>query len=199
MSEAERLDFQREIASISAELALLRLSVRAQKALHHSNFQPRVPAGNTDGGQFADGGGQRIQIAQRGGNKLPGISGAGGGRRGHHYMPKGVFKKYDLSDEALAVFDKTRSGLLETQAIGALRGHLWDGPKGLHKAYNDAVEELFEKHLSANNIKPQRMTGDQAWSFLRQIERSEDPRIRDYNATIKILRMLRVFRGRGNE
>ena len=113
-SEADRLRFLAEVASLRFELAVLRLSTRANKALHHSNFQPRVPAGSADGGQFADGGGQWIQIAQRGGDKLPGISGPGGGRRGHHCMPQGVFKKYALSDEALAVFDKARSGLLET-------------------------------------------------------------------------------------
>jgi hypothetical protein len=97
------------------------------------------------------------------------------------------------------VFDKAKSGRLETQAIGALKGHFWDGPEGAHKAYNDAVKQLFDQYLSVNNIRPQRMTTEQAWSFLKQIERSEDPRIRDYNATIKLLRMLRLFRGRGNE
>jgi hypothetical protein len=130
-SEADRLRFLAEVASLRFELAVLRLSTRANKALHHSNFQPRV--------------------------------------------------------------------LLETQAIGSLRGHQWDDPKGLHRAYNDAVDELFGKYLSTNNIAPQRMTADRAWSFLRQIERSEDPRILHSNATIKLLRMLRIFRGRGSE
>lgn len=198
MSEAEWLDFQREIASLRADLAMLRQAVRAQKALHHSNFQPRVPAGNPDGGEWTREGGQRVQVAQRG-NKLPGISAPGGAAGGHHYVPQGVYTKYPLSDEALRVFRTTTSGRLETQAIGSLRGHFWDGPNGAHKAYNDAVKELFDGYLAANSIQPERMTAEQARSFLRQIELSENPRIRDYNNMIKLLRMLRIFRGRGNE
>ena len=83
VSEVEQPAFKREVASIRLDLALLRFAMAGRKALHHSNFQPRVPAGNPDGGQFAEGGGQRVQLAQRGRNRLPGISGSGGGHRGH--------------------------------------------------------------------------------------------------------------------
>jgi hypothetical protein len=89
-SEADELTFRCELASLRVEFELLRLSLRAQKALHHSNFQPRVPAGNPDGGQFAPGRGQFTQLAQLG-NTLPGISGSAGGPRGHHYFPKALF------------------------------------------------------------------------------------------------------------
>jgi hypothetical protein len=191
---AELLDLKALIAELRWQLELWRF---ARKALHphHSQFQPRVPAGNPDGGQFAPGGTQQVRLAQSD-SKLPGIGGPGGGFGGHHYVPKGVFKKYPLSDEARKVFNRTTSGRLETQAIGALRGHFWDGPNGAHKAYNDAIDELFRQFLDTNGIRPERMTAEEATSFLEKIERSENPRIRDYNNVIRLLRMLRLFRGR---
>ena len=54
-----------ELASLRLELALLRFAAGGRKALHHSNFQPRVPAGNPDGGQWTDGGGGVGQFGLR--------------------------------------------------------------------------------------------------------------------------------------
>ena len=68
-SEADELQVRREIASLRRELAVLRFAAGGHKALHHSNFQPRVPEGNPDGGQFTDGAaGERVRLAGR----LPG-------------------------------------------------------------------------------------------------------------------------------
>jgi hypothetical protein len=51
-SEAERFECRRELSKLRLDWELFKLSLRAQKALHPSNFQPRVPAGNSDGGQW---------------------------------------------------------------------------------------------------------------------------------------------------
>ena len=68
-SEADELQVRREIASLRRELAVLRFAAGGYKALHHSNFQPRVPEGNPDGGQFTDGAADgRVRLA----GKLPG-------------------------------------------------------------------------------------------------------------------------------
>jgi hypothetical protein len=67
-SEADRLRFLAEVASLRFELAMLRLSMRANKALHHSNLQPRVPAGSADGGQWTLGSGGGGVGRDEGGN-----------------------------------------------------------------------------------------------------------------------------------
>ena len=51
-SEAELLEYRRELAKMRLDWELFKLSLKARKALHPSNFQPRVPAGNPDGGEW---------------------------------------------------------------------------------------------------------------------------------------------------
>jgi hypothetical protein len=76
---------------------------------------------------------------------------------------------------------------------GRLIGHYWSGPRGEHGVYNQAVAELSENFMSERNITPETMTPDQARDLLKAIRESDDPRIRNYNRMIRMLR--RVFRG----
>jgi hypothetical protein len=49
--------------------------------------------------------------------------------------------------------------------------------------------------MKERNITPETMTPDQARDLLKEIRESDEPRIRDYNRMIRMLR--RVFRLRG--
>jgi hypothetical protein len=120
--------------------------------------------------------------------------------KGHHEMPKGVYSKWDLSPETEKVFNQSTTGELPKGRVpvndeGMLSGHYWDGPNGNHRVYNDAVAELSDKFMKERDITPETMTPDQARDLLKEIRESDDPRIRDYNRTIRMLR--RVFRLRG--
>ena len=57
-AEIEWLEFRREIASLRFEWELLKFSLKAQKAVHHSHFQLRDEIG-----RFADEGGVRLAAA----------------------------------------------------------------------------------------------------------------------------------------
>jgi hypothetical protein len=63
--ETERLRVQREIASLRLELALLRLGETWRRKANFNPNQPRVLAGNSDGGQWTDGGGHTDFSASR--------------------------------------------------------------------------------------------------------------------------------------
>ncbi len=98
--------------------------------------QPRVPAGNSDGGQWTSGGEGEggSDYNDEGGdegllpeNAMP--------VQGHHYEPKGVLNKFPLSPEARGIFMKDVRGSLRAQRHG------WSEP---HKAYNEAVEQHFK-------------------------------------------------------
>jgi hypothetical protein len=78
---------------------------------------------------------------------------------------------------------------------GVFKGHYWDGPKGRHREYNNAVRELSDQFMRDRDIAPETMTPDQARDLLKEIRESDDPRIRDYNRMVRMLR--RVFRLRG--
>jgi hypothetical protein len=120
--------------------------------------------------------------------------------KGHHEMPKAVYSKWNLSPETANVFDQSTTGELPKGRVplddeGVLRGHYWNGPRGEHGVYNEAVAELSDKFMQERNITPETMTPDQARDLLKEIRESDDPRIRNYNRTIRMLR--RVFRFRG--
>src|SRR4051794_7249564 len=98
-----------------------------------------------------------------------------------------------LAPETKKVFDQSTTGELPKGRVplndeGMLRGHYWDGPNGNHRAYNDAVAELSDKLMNERYITPERMTPDQARDLLKAIRESDDPRIRDYNRAIRMLR-----------
>lgn len=63
LTEADILAFRSNLSALRFKLALLKLKL---KALHPSNYnpeQPRVPAGNPDGGQWTDDGGTGARLA----------------------------------------------------------------------------------------------------------------------------------------
>jgi hypothetical protein len=72
-----------------------------------------------------------------------------------------------------------------------------------HRVYNNAVKDEFKRFITENNIQPERMTPDQARSFLGEVLGSKDPRIQNFNMRIQmrelIQRLLRrppaMFRG----
>lgn len=119
---------------------------------------------------------------------------------GHHEMPRGVYKNWDLSPETRKVFDHSTTGTLPKERVpinedSVPRGHYWGGSNGAHGQYNSAVRELSEQFMQENHITPQTMTPDQARQLLKEIRESDDFRIRDYNRMIRLLR--RIFRFRG--
>lgn len=122
---------------------------------------------------------------------------------GHHEMPQSTFRKWDLQPETRRVFDEATTGPLpkdtfRTSPNGVPQGHFWNGADGAHGRYNQAVNELSEKFLNDRNIRPSEMTPDDAWQLLAEIRESKDPRIRDYNDSVRLLRRLRFLRtGRG--
>jgi hypothetical protein len=119
---------------------------------------------------------------------------------GHHEMPKGVYSKWNLSPETEKVFNQSTTGELPKGRVpidddGMLRGHYWDGSKGAHQKYNDAVKELSDSFMNERSITPETMTPDQARDLLKAIRESDEPRIRDYNRMIRMLRGFFRFRG----
>ena len=75
--------------------------------------------------------------------------------------------------------------MLDEATTGPLRAehHGWSKS---HEYYNQAVREQLGQFLERNNVQPEAMTPAQAQSFVDQIKRSSDPRIKDFN--------LRIFR-----
>jgi hypothetical protein len=117
---------------------------------------------------------------------------------GHHELPHKLFDNWDLSPETRQLFNSATTGSLNgsirTHPDGTPIGNYWNGPKGPHGQYNDAVTELANRFLTENDIAPSEMTPEQALELLRQIRESDDPRIRDFNRMMRLLRRLRIFR-----
>lgn len=114
---------------------------------------------------------------------------------GHHELPRSIFEKWDLPEETRRVFEQASTGKLpkgRTDVDGVLRGHYWDEE---HRKYKDATLELSERFLRDGNIELNRMAPEQARDLLKEIRETEDPRIRDYNRNMRMLR--RIFRLRG--
>jgi hypothetical protein len=185
----------------------------------YSPDQPRVPAGSPDGGQWTGGGPsgslglgdetdllfeETIHFAQ-----LDGLLDDAGQpyyqRGGHHEMPRGVYRNWALSDETRRVFDRATTGsvpssMLRTTPDGVPYGNFWTGPSGAHGQYNRAVEQLSERFIERNGISPQQMTPDHARALLKEIRETDDPRIRNFNNAMRLLRRIIPLRsGRGSE
>jgi hypothetical protein len=228
-ARAEEAAFQREVAELRAGLAELKAEIEAGRQRHwrearrlsdlrwqrfvekvKAGFnpdQPRVPAGNPDGGQCTSEGEQtdsedqseRVLVAQRNGT----ITDASGqpyyNPGGHHEVPKAVYEKWSLRPETSQVFKEGTTGpvpdaSIRTSPDAVPTRHYWGGEENLHKSYNTAVQELADRFLERNGIKPEQMTPDHARALLKEVRESEDPRIRDYNRNIRTLR--RLFRVR---
>lgn len=146
--------------------------------------QPRVPAGNPDGGQWT---------AEQGPpeNQLVEVSAAR--RRGHHYFPRELFDGEPLRKETRKVFDNATTGLLLDR-----RSNKFDRD---HRLYNEAVKDRYNEFLSRNNLTPQQMTPAHARTLLQEILESTDPRIRNLNMRILLREIMRrgPVRPRGND
>lgn len=165
--------------------------------------QPRVPAGDPDGGQWtnkAKAGGERINDPRVLSDETPDKHWIVGGEdaAGHHYDPKQQWKNLPLHPKTREVLDKAVSGPLDLQAYNPITRkiskHRWDKE---HQEYNQAVGELFQMFLDglrSRGITVERMTPDHAREFIAAIHRSQDPRIYKYNAMIKFLRGMRMLR-----
>jgi hypothetical protein len=155
----------------------------------YSPDQPRVPAGNSDGGQWTSGGGGSGDASSDDEgdqeflpeNVMP-------VQWGHHYEPKAVIKSFeDLSPEARDYFMKDVTGPLKAERHGNSKEHM---------RYNEAVKDRFERFFKENNIKPQEMTRDEAKRLSNEIKNSKDPRIRDFNTRIWMKEIIRLLRRR---
>ncbi|MFC5067652.1 hypothetical protein [Flaviflagellibacter deserti] len=186
--------------------------------------QPRVPRGNADGGQWTDTGGRAggtggpLQTG-RASSETPPNSGDQPPLRvtiekepsrpwldrffegedelsiedenfllaavGHHFFPVGKFKKLPLSKAAKKIF--------RLATTGAFPGHGWSQA---HKEYSDAVEELFKDFIRRRGIVMELMTTEEAEDFIREIQRSENPKIRDFNRRAIMRRFMHMFRTR---
>lgn len=205
LDEAEIRRLRCQLASLRLELALLRLGETWRKANFNPN-QPRVPAGNPDGGQWTNDGAstERTRPAQSR-STLDADGQSYYQRGGHHEMAKGIYKKWKLRPETRRVFEQATTGtipkgLIKTTPDGTPVGHFWNGPGGAHGRYNEAIEELGERFLARKGLATEEMTPDHAWELLAEIRKSQDPRIRDYNNALRTLRRLfRLRPGRGVE
>jgi len=135
--------------------------------------QPRVPAGVREGGQWTFN-----LSAQR--------------ARGHHYVPRTVFRKHPLQPETAKVFEDATTGQLHDPRTNRNTKE--------HMAYNDAVGRDLTRYMEETGITPEQMTPDQAREFVDRIKNSSDPIISGFNKKI-IMRELRflIRRGRGSE
>jgi hypothetical protein len=123
----------------------------------HWETEPRVPAGNPDGGQWT-------RVAGLGGPGRP---------RGHHYVPRSMYRNESLQPETRKVFENATTGQLLDE-----RNNLYDKE---HRQYNDAVLQAFQEFKRQNGVRSEEVTPDQAREFLKLIQESRDPLIRNLN------------------
>lgn len=189
--------------------------VHPDEAKYNPN-KPRVPAGDPDGGQWTGGEGgsaqsrgiddDRVLSDADPARLIPGAdyasaddAGSSRGRGGHHIVPQSLYR--DWSPEARSVLQREVIGpidnkLVQTGTDGNSIRHLYDSQ---HRQYNRALTELSERFLRENSIDPRCMTSAQAPEFRARVETSQDPRLRDYNGTMRALaratRTMRLLRG----
>jgi hypothetical protein len=159
--------------------------------------QPRVSAGNADGGQWT---------ATSNGASVPDANGVepadaseesepaevllvADRPKGHHFVNQSLYKNLPLPPETRKVFDEATTGPLTIP-------HGWSKE---HEQYNRAVKESFDRFIETNKIQPEKMTPDQAKSFVQEVIKSPDPRIRNFNMRIMLQEFMRrpprPFRG----
>ena len=217
------------IARLRPELDKIAFELKYRRLMRKAGFnpdQPRVPAGRHEGGRWTREGGLAAALGQEftseegeeastEGSSLDGVQFAEASTGtltdadgtpyykpgGHHEMPKGIYEKWDLPPETEKVFREATTGRIPPAAIrmtpdGEPIGNFWGKA---HRDYNDAIGELASRFLERNNIGPQQMTPDQARDLLKEIRESDDPRIRNFNNALRVLRRVFPLRGRGNE
>lgn len=169
---------RRDITRMKAALANWRLKhvldafQRSLSRHAYNPTQPRVPAGNPDGGQWT---------SVLGGFLGPGPAGEAGmvgaetidiAADGHHFVPRALFQNENLTPETRRVFEDAETGRLSGGP------HYFDGP---HRAYNAAVAERYAEFLNQRGLRSEDLTPAQARQFADSIRNSPDPRIRDFN------------------
>lgn len=186
--------------------------------------QPRVPAGNPDGGQWTSEGGDfgrpvvvdlqkprgiddpRVLSDADFERVIPGAQYAQNladvitTRGGHHIVPQSLYEHW--SEDARRVFNAHRIGpidnklILQTEPGGNLVRHVYDKA---HRLYNLAVADVSERFFREKNIDPKRMSSAHALELRARVDTSPDPRIRDFNSQMRLLarvtRVMRNFRG----
>lgn len=172
---------RRDIVRTKVALANWRLSqvlatFRQPLSQHAYNpAQPRVPAGNPDGGQWTN---------VLGGFLGPGPAGEAGvvgtepievTAEGHHFVPQALIRRESLAPETRRVFEDAKTGPLRSGT------HYYDRA---HRIYSGAVEERYREFLRERGLRSEDMTPNQARQFSDSIRSSSDPRIRDYNLSI---------------
>jgi len=118
----------------------------------YSPDQPRVPAGNREGGQWTDagGGGGRARPAENTGpSRTIELSAANRKRgHGHHYVASAEVRNRKISEEAAKVFKNAKSGPLLD-----VRSNKWDQT---HIAYNRAIGEALDDYLKKAGTAPEK-------------------------------------------
>jgi len=188
-------------AAASAEAGAHRENTPLVQKYGYNPDEPRVPAGNPDGGQWtkedetgsSDDSGVISDVTPDN-TWMPGAQYAAGWE--HHFVPWGTFNKYELQPETRQVFiDATSGPLADTRA------NRWS-PE--HAAYNEAVDEAFISFLERNNIpldQTEQLTPAQADEFIDEVFYSRDPVIRNFNRRIwsEAFRYWRRSQGRGGD
>jgi RHS repeat-associated protein len=93
---------------------------------------------------------------------------------GHHYVPRIVRGMPGLSTDAAAVFEATTTGPLDLPNLNQ------PGYNGPHRAYDQAVRNLFDDYIARTRIDPSKMTAAEASAFIDQVRSSRNPVIRSF-------------------
>lgn len=197
------LRLRSEVAAADVRLKFLRLV----KAFKYDPNQPRVPAGNPDGGQWTstgNGGDVNEFTSTNDFTQDDGLVVSDDVEAGLN-DPR-VLSDFDYEEEwipnaeyassrpdghhflaqsiyrDLPLSPETRK-VFEDAKTGRLSapGHQFDTP---HRQYNIAVRELFDKFMSVNGLRPEDIKPDHARAIVKEIKESRDPRIRNYNMGI---------------
>ena len=164
---SELLRLKWHVAAMRFQLAMRKHAI-ALKA----GFDPEQPRDEL--GQWTDAGGEDDEDRDSVGRLVDEL-GSAERPRGHHFVPRSIYRNLPLSEETRAVLDRATTGPLQS------------GPHGWskeHDVYNRAAREYFERFMSSNGIAPEKMTSSQARAFVDSIRQSTDPRIRDFNLSI---------------
>lgn len=151
--------------------------------------EPRVPAGNPDGGQWT-----RV-AANDDPNPTSDAPRFQPAAKGHHWIPEAVLRKFKFKPETRKVLENASSGALADPAVNHFNRD--------HRKYNDAVEIDIRKFLAENATTDEAMTPEQAEVLYRRIRGSNDPIIGGLNRKVlrQRLRYIQYFylRGGGDE
>lgn len=183
-------------------------------ALYENKYrpdQPRVPAGNPDGGQWtADGagGGSRSPGSQTAIKPPPPINDPrviSDAVPDNDWKPGAQYAQTDTRQpeewgrvtasnkgkghhfipeavvNKLNISDEARR-IFERARTGPLNDPTANRFDHAHRQYNKAVHDELKGYLDKNNIDAQKMTETQAKDFIKQLHRSRDERIKSFNS-----------------